>query len=389
MASKSWTITDVATNTHLDELSIDPDDVPGKADGYSVRKMTHRGGLCDGVDSIRVDNGEFSFVVLPTRGMSLWKAWRGDLEIGWRSPVRGPVHPKFVPVAEPSGLGWLDGFDELLVRCGLESNGAPEYDEDGRVKYPLHGRIGNKPAHQVEVTVDGDSGEITIVGVVEEIRFHFLKLRMTSTIKTKIGEPGLRIQDTVENLSGSEAEFQMLYHTNFGESLLDAGARLVAPVKTVVPRNEHAAEGVKTWHSYEAPQAGFEEQVYFFELLADQQGRTQTLLKNAHSTQGVSMYFNKKQLPCYTTWKNTTASSDGYVTGLEPGTNFPNPRSYEGEQERTVKLPGGGQFTFDLRLEVHKEAKEVETAEKAIAALQADTEPRIYDKPQKGWCEGV
>ena len=38
-------------------------------------------------------------------------------------------------MGEPSGLGWLDGFDELLVRCGLESNGAPEFDADGRVVY--------------------------------------------------------------------------------------------------------------------------------------------------------------------------------------------------------------------------------------------------------------
>ncbi|MCH8918796.1 MAG: DUF4432 family protein, partial [Proteobacteria bacterium] len=104
--------------------------------------------------------------------------------------------------AEPSGLGWLDGFDELLVRCGLESNGAPEFQENGRLQFPLHGRIGNKPAHKVELTIDGDSGEITLVGVVEEIRFHFLKLRMTTTIKTKLGEPGLRISDTIENLSG-------------------------------------------------------------------------------------------------------------------------------------------------------------------------------------------
>ena len=53
------------------------------------------------------------------------------VEVGWQSPVDGPVHPQFVPLADPSGLGFLDGFDELIVRCGLESNGAPEFDERG------------------------------------------------------------------------------------------------------------------------------------------------------------------------------------------------------------------------------------------------------------------
>ena len=51
------------------------------------------------------------------------------MELGWKSPVHGPVHPNFVPLNEPSGLGWLDGFDELFVRCGLESNGAPDFDD--------------------------------------------------------------------------------------------------------------------------------------------------------------------------------------------------------------------------------------------------------------------
>src|SRR5262249_7545823 len=159
--------------------------------------------------------------------------------------------------------------------------------------------------------------------------------------------------DEVENFSASPIETQMLYHINFGEPLLDAGARFVAPLKTVVPRNARAAEGIKNWDSYAAPEPAFAEQVYFLELLAGADGNTQTLLKNAHSTRGVSLHFNKKQLPWYSVWKNTTASQDGTVTGLEPGNNFPNPRSYEGEQGRVAKIPGGGKISFDVRLEYH------------------------------------
>lgn len=386
MATRQWTLIDVASQTYLDEVTIGPDDVAGAARGYSVTKRTRRGGLSDSVEVVHVSNGAFSFDVLPTRGMSLWKAWLGDLEIGWRSPVRGPVHPKFVPLMEPGGLGWLDGFDELLVRCGLESNGAPDFDDSGRLRYPLHGRIGNRPAYQVEVSIDGDTGEITVTGVVEEIRFHFLKARLTSTVTTRVGEPGLRIHDTVENLSGSPAEIQMLYHINFGQPLLEAGSRFVAPVKMVVPRNARAAEGIATWDSYTAAAAGYEEQVYFLELLGAKDGTTQALLKNAQGTLGVSMHLNLRQLPCYTVWKNTTSLADGYATGLEPGVNFPNPRSYEGRQGRVVKLAPGGKAFFDLRLEVHQNAAEIEQAEAAITRLQAGVKPEIYDEPQAGWC---
>ena len=389
MADNIWKLTDVASQTYIPELLIQPADVGGAAQGYSIQKRTLRGGRSDGVDVVHVDNGTLSFTVLPSRGMSLWKAWLGETEIGWKSPVRGPVHPALVPVSEPSGLGWLDGFDELLVRCGLESNGAPEFGEDGRLTYPLHGRVGNLPAQEVSVEVNGDTGEISVHGIVEETRFHFLKLRLTTRISTKVGQPGLLIEDTVENLSAGPAEAQMLYHVNFGVPLLDSGAQFIAPVKTVVPRNDRAAEGIRNWPSYAAEQPGFEEQVYFLDLLGDSQGDTHTLLKNSHGTQGVSFRFNRRQLPCFTVWKNTTAVEDGYVTGLEPGTNYPNPRSFEGEQGRVVKLAPHGKQRFSLALDFHGDARRVEDAERAIQKLQSGHAPTVHETPQPGWCEGV
>ena len=112
--------------------------------------------------------------------MGIWHARLGDVHLGWQSPVKGPVHPAFVRLDEASGMGWLDGFDELLVRCGLESNGAPEFNDNGTLRYGLHGKIANRPAHKVEVTIDGDSGQITVLGVVDEARLFGNKLRMTS-----------------------------------------------------------------------------------------------------------------------------------------------------------------------------------------------------------------
>jgi hypothetical protein len=388
MAVKSWMLVDVNRGVYLESLCVGPGDVPGTASGWSVRKRTLRGGMQDGVDVIEVDNGTCRFTLIPTRGMGIWRAWAGDAEIGWKSPVRGPVHPAFVPIAEPSGLGWLDGFDELLVRCGLLSNGAPDFDPQGRLQYPLHGRIANCPAHKVELSVDGDTGEISLTGVVDEARFHFHKLRMTSTVSTRPGEKRLRIHDTVSNFSGEPGEMQILYHVNFGTPLVDSGARLVAPAKTVVPRDVAAARSVATWDSYPAEQAGLKEEVYFVELLADKEGLTRVLLKNAHSMLGVSMQFNTKQLPCFTQWKNTRLRADGYVTGIEPGTNFPNPRTFETQQGRVVKLAPGQEISFEVQIEVHTSADEVAQAESAVRALQGSTAPRVLEKPQKGWSPG-
>ena len=384
MAESNWTLTKWADRTYVDDLMVTPDLVGGSAGGYTVQKRRLRGGPSDGVDVIHIDNGALSFDVLPTRGMNVWKAWIGGQPIGWNSPVRGPVNPAFVPLADPTGLGWLDGFDELLSRCGLESNGAPEFDGQ-QLKYGLHGRISNKPAHQVDLRVDGDSGEITLVGIVDETRFHFTKLRLFSTISTIVGEPIIRIRDTIQNLSASQAEIQLLYHVNFGPPLLGRGARVVAPLGKLVPRNTHSAEGRHHWDSYGEPSAGAEERVFFCSLQGDDQRQTSVLLKNADGSLGTSLQFNLRQLPCFTLWKNETAEEDGYVTGLEPATNFPNPRSFETRQGRIIPLEPGGTCSFDLQLQVHPTAGAVDVMEQQIKDL-CTVDPVLDDAPQPHWC---
>lgn len=393
MPQKTWTIIDQRLgigSAYNNVQTIGKRDLPEMGDA-SVVINRYQAGLSEGVIGISVRTGKLNFTVLPTRGMGIWKAKLvGDEEvssIGWESPVRGPVHPKFVNVYEPSGLGWLDGFDELFVRCGLQSNGAPEFDkETGRLTYPLHGLIGNRPAHEVTLTVDSDAKTIKLVGVVEETRFHFIKLRMTSTITAKFDGTSIHVQDEITNFSTKPAEIQMLYHINFGAPLLDAGSSCVAPVKKLVPRNAHAATGIENWNSYGPPQEGFEEQVYFFEMLSDENKQTRTLLKNAHGRRGVSIKYSPDQLPCFSLWKNTAPLSDGYVTGLEPGTNFPNPRSFEGEHGRVVKLAGGESHTLAVEMEIHGSAEEVAAAEAAIAAIQGSHKPEVFDAPQPDWC---
>jgi hypothetical protein len=192
-------------------------------------------GASDGVVMLTLENGPLSIRLLPTRGMAVWDMHYQGVRLGWDSPVRGPVHPSLVPVMDPGGLGWLEGFDELLARCGLESNGAPDFDERGVLRYPLHGRVGNLPARNVEVQIGGD--EMSVTGVIDEARFHFAKLRLTSTLTTRVGQKGFTVVDKVENRSGVEAEVQMLYHVNFGAPVLEPGSRVHLPATKVVPRD--------------------------------------------------------------------------------------------------------------------------------------------------------
>jgi hypothetical protein len=160
---------------------------------------------------------------------------------------------------------------------------------------------------------------------------------------------------------------------------------VVAPVKTLVPRNARAAEGVSTWDSYGPPQPGFAEQVYLMDLLGDAQGASRVLLKSPHGERGLSITFDLQQLPRFTLWKCTQGVEDGYVTGLEPGVNFPNPRSYEKEHGRVMTLAPGQRRTFEIGFEVHAGADRVAAGEAAIRRLQGDLRPEVHARPVSGW----
>jgi galactose mutarotase-like enzyme len=370
----------------LAELRATAAEVTGAPREFSITARRLHGGLRDGVDVVEINNGACRFAVVPTRGMSIHRAALGDLEIGWRSPVRGPVHPKFVGLWAPHGIGWLDGFDEFFVRCGLESNGPPVFDEQGRLKHPLHGRIANQPAHRVELTIDDQAGEIVLRGEVDESRLFHNKLRLATTIRTRFGEHGFRVRDEITNLSAQPGELQLLYHINFGEPLVTSGAKVMLPLKTLVPQTPQAAAGLSWWDSYREPEPVFAEHVFHTEPASDPSGNTQALLRGAGGDRGIGLRFDVRQLPLFTLWKSLQPTADGYVTGLEPSINYPNPRAFEKENGRVAVLAPGESRTFDVALEVYPDAASVSAAERAIARLQAGTKPMIHDQPKRPWC---
>ncbi|MCS7237850.1 MAG: aldose 1-epimerase family protein [Thermoguttaceae bacterium] len=385
MAIRTWTICDVARDEYLESLVVTPGKVGGRARGYRVSKRRLRGGLRDGVDLVEIDNGLLQVAIIPTRGMGIWEIRVGEFRIGWQAPVQGPVHPQFVPLFEPSGLGWLDGFDELLVRCGLESNGAPEFDEQGRLRYPLHGKIANIPAHRVELCVDGDAGRIQLSGAVDEVRLFFNKLRLTTLYQTEVGSRVLQVTDTVTNLSAEPGELELLYHINFGLPLLEPGSRVVVPVRRLAPRDAVAAAVVDSWDSYPPETPGIKEAVYFMQLHSDPTGQTVAVLHNSAGSRGVAIRFNVAELPYFTLWKNPQAAVDGYVTGLEPGVNFPNRRSFEKEKGRVVTLQPGQVRTFNLSIEVLLDEGQVRQAVAQVANLAAQGLAEICRDPLPEW----
>jgi hypothetical protein len=395
--TRSWTLTDVAGDVWVDTFEVQPTSLqlPTPHD-WSLRKRTLRGGLREGVDLIEIHNGDLAISILPTRGMALWRGeYRGNF-LGWRSPVLGPVHPRFVNISERGGLGWLAGFDELLCRCGLAFNGPPGEDvfsdaQGGTHKTPitLHGKVANLPAHTVEVRVGLDPPhELAVTGVVEECSLFGPQLRLTTTYTTVPGSKRLVIHDVVENRSAQVGEMQLLYHCNLGPPFLEPGSRVHAPIRELSPLTPRAAEGIDTFDTYTAPTVGFTEQVYVYDLLADSRGQTLALLANASADRAVALRFPKAELPCFTVWKNTAAVEDGYVTGLEPATNYPNFKTFERQQGRVCALPPGGRWEARWSLEVADDAQGVANLQAEIATLQAQAKAIIHREPTRGYAAG-
>ncbi len=383
-------LTDVPKGVYVENWRISGEDLDlGKGDEWNINKCRLLGGRSDGVDVVEVNNGRLSFVVVPTRGMGVWKGAFVGCFLGWDSPIKELVNPKYVNLEDRGGLGWLSGFNEWVVRCGLESNGAPGEDiiidnmgNKKTVRLPLHGRVANIPASEVRAFVELEPPfKLGVKGVVYEGSMFGPNLKLSTSITSEVGGNWLKISDVVENVGGIPAEMQLLYHCNYGAPFLEDGAHLVAPLRRVAPRDRRASEGIGNFDSFGPPQAGFVEQVYFFELLGDEESRTRVMLVNKDETKATSISFSLKQLPHFALWKNTTSLSDGYVVGLEPATNFSNLRRFERERGRVVNLKPREKYAAEMVMAVHLGTEEVQDIKDRIKNLQGAMKPKIFRNP--------
>ncbi|MEQ8762892.1 MAG: aldose 1-epimerase family protein [Planctomycetota bacterium] len=363
---------------------------------WSISLQTLRGGRQEGVQLLEIDAGALKVTLVPTRGMGITQVEHRGERIGWHSPSAEHVHPSQVRLESRGGLGWLEGFNEWLVRCGLEWAGGPGPDRfitntgaEAEMDLTLHGRIANIPASRLEVIVEpGDPPLIRVRGVVHERCFYGPRLELESTVSIEVGTDRLLVDDRVINRAANHQEMQLLYHINYGSPLLSEGARFLAPVRRVMPINEHAASAVDCWDIYRGPTPGFVEEVYCLEPIPDATGQVPVLLQSAAGDRGVLMHQRVDQLPCLTLWKSTGAEDDGYVTGIEPGCGYPHNRRIERAHGRVPTLGAGEARSFRLEfgfLEGHDALRPwVEAIEASNEKwCRPEHEPMAVDDPRK------
>lgn len=121
--------------------------------------------------------------------------------------------------------------------------------------------------------------------------------------------------------------------------------------------------------------------------MADQNRHTMALLHNKSKDRAASLAWSVDELPYLTVWKNTGAVADGYVTGIEPGTNYPNNRSVEREAGRVPKLGPGESHRMTLTFALYTGLEAVEAALETVTdigfarkAVDAPQIPIVHNK---------
>lgn len=380
-SAQTWVLTNAEKGTDKGDWRITSQQLNLKGAPFSIEQKVLHGGKQEGskIITLASENG-LTIVLSPTRGMNLLHAQGFGVRLGWDSPVKEVVNPAFINLESRNGLGWLEGFNEMMVRCGYEWTGHPT-TADGQL-YTLHGKAGNTPASRVEVEVSESAPyEIRIRGLIKESTFKKADLQTMTELRYVPGSNSFSLHDVLTNHADYPHDYQIIYHSNFGKPILEEGARFIAPLANVSPFNDYAKGGIKTWNTYSAPTKDFDEMVFNLTPLADANQQTLAAVINKAGDKGAAIGFNVSQLPVLTMWKNTDTEKQGYVTGIEPGTSYAYPVTIEREQKRVKQLAPGASTQFDLTYTLLHSSEQVADVEKQIAAIQGDKQTQASDTP--------
>lgn len=337
-----------------------------------VRLVTLGDGSERGVRVLEFRTGTgFAFEVLVDRAFDIGRCEHGGRSLAWDSGVgfSGPWY------YEPEGLGFLRNWGGgLLTTCGLDHALFTATDTVEQYGYPpkqdeelgLHGRVSSRPARLVghgerwygDACVLWAEAEVLQASVFGE---HLLLRRQ---IEAHVGESRLRIRDVVENVGFARTPHMLLYHVNVGFPVVDEGAELLVPARSVIPRGDHPVGGYETMV---APSEGFVEQVFEHENATEDDGSVPVAVVNRHLGLGLYEVYRHDQLPFHLLWRMLGEGT--YVVGIEPSTNRAAGRLDARERGELIELAPGERRTYDLELGALSGEAEIEAFASRVSSL--------------------
>jgi hypothetical protein len=142
----------------------------------------------------------------------------------------------------------------------------------------------------------------------------------------------------------------MLYHINLGWPLLDDGAGVHLNARSMKPRDAEAEKGAASAARMPTPMAGYKEQVFYHDLIAEDNGFASAVLENRKLGLGLFVRYRQEELPKFIQWK--MAAEGEYVLGFEPANCLVEGRAKERERGTLQFLEPGETREFLVHIGV-------------------------------------
>lgn len=329
-----------------------------------IRPMTYTEGRCAGLRAYEVKNGPLEYKVLADKCLDVGElSYRGiNFSFLSKPGLQGRNH---YDTRGQEALRSIMGG--MFFTAGLENICAP-CTVDG-TEYPMHGRIRTTPAEHLSAGAawEGEDYVLRISGEMREGELFGENLVLRRSLETVLGQKSLTLTDEIENQGFRDEPLMLLYHINIGYPLLDEGTRLLAPTRSVTPRDQAASGHEDRWNLMDPPRDNEPEYVFIHDLAWDSKGNGVVCVVNDRLKLGLKIQFTGEHLPYFMEWKST-ASGD-YVLGLEPANSSVYGRPYHEAEGSLHRLPPFAKERNVLTFTVLEGEEELRAAQAEIEAI--------------------
>ena len=329
-----------------------------------IRPMTYTEGRCAGLRAYEVKNGPLEYKVLADKCLDVGElSYRGiNFSFLSKPGLQGRNH---YDTRGQEALRSIMGG--MFFTAGLENICAP-CTVDG-TEYPMHGRIRTTPAEHLSAGAawEGEDYVLRISGEMREGELFGENLVLRRSLETVLGQKSLTLTDEIENQGFRDEPLMLLYHINIGYPLLDEGTRLLAPTRSVTPRDQAASGHEDRWNLMDPPRDNEPEYVFIHDMAWDSKGNGVVCVVNDRLKLGLKIQFTGEHLPYFMEWKST-ASGD-YVLGLEPANSSVYGRPYHEAEGSLHRLPPFAKERNVLTFTVLEGEEELRAAQAEIEAI--------------------
>jgi hypothetical protein len=313
--------------------------------------------------------GGLRYKVVLDRGLDIVNADLAGASLTWLS-ANGLKAPSPAYCHETD---WISAFaGGLLTSCGPLNTGAPSRDA-GR-DWPLHGTHSHTPAQEVAiVNPDPRAGrlDMEISGRVSTSRFFGPNVDLHRTIRSRLGENAIRIEDVFTNTDDQPVEMAWLLHINLGYPLLEPGVSEFCYAGTILPRADSVdwfVEG-KPFKRVSRPlteHKGGGEVFAYIDPVAPRNGQVLCGVVNRRRKIALSIRFNKREFPRLGNWQHW-GPRGAFVGALEPMTAGVEGRHIDRRRGWLISLRPGQQKRFAYEIAATTDKADMQ----ALLALNA------------------